>query len=154
MTRTRRRRLLLVTCLLVGLGGACALMLIAFRQDMLYFHGPSAIAAGDVPINTRFRVGGLVAAGSVERPGDGLSVHFAISDCNATVPVRYRGTLPDLFREGQGVIAYGKLDANGAFVADRILAKHDSNYMSPDTARALKGGTSDACMPANMQASR
>ena len=154
MTRTRRRRLLLVTCLLVGLSGACALMLTAFKQDMLYFHEPSAIAAGNVPINTRFRVGGLVATGSVERPGNGLSVHFAISDCHATVPVRYRGTLPDLFREGQGVIAYGKLDTQGEFVADQILAKHDSSYMSPDTARALKAGTADACMPAQMQVSR
>ena len=154
MTRTRRRRLLLVGSLLVGLGGASALMLTAFKQDVLYFHEPSAIAAGDVPINTRFRIGGLVAAGSVNRPGDGLSVNFKISDCAATVPVRYRGTLPDLFREGQGVIAYGKLDAAGEFEADQILAKHDSSYMSPDTARALKAGTADACMPANMQAAR
>ncbi|RJS92072.1 cytochrome c maturation protein CcmE [Salinisphaera sp. Q1T1-3] len=154
MTRTRRRRLMLVGCLLLGLSAAAALMLTAFKQDMLYFHEPSAIAAGTVPINTRFRIGGLVKMGSVSRPGDGMTVHFAIADCDASVPVTYSGTLPDLFRQGQGVIAYGKLDAQGTFVADRILAKHDSNYMSSDTARALKAKTSVSCMPSRLQASR
>lgn len=156
MTRTRRRRLLLVMCLLVGLGGAAALGLTAARQNLLYFHQPSDIVAGHVPVNTRFRIGGLVKQGSVHRNGDSLKVRFAVADCDASVPVVFRGTLPDLFRPGQGVIAYGQLDNHGEFVADRVLAKHDSNYMSPETAKALKKKDNNdvSCMPDKLQASR
>lgn len=154
MTRTRRRRLLLIASLLVGLGGATALGLSAARQNLLYFHQPSAIAAGHVPADTRFRIGGLVKRGSVRRHADSLTVHFAVADCDASVPVTYHGTLPDLFRPGQGVIAYGKLNGRGEFVADRVLAKHDSDYMSPATAKALKTQDDDSCMPSKLQASR
>lgn len=154
MTRTRRRRLLLVASLLVGLGGATALGLSAARQNLLYFHQPSAIVAGQVPLHTRFRIGGLVKRDSVRRHGDSLTVHFAVADCDASVPVVYRGTLPDLFRPGQGVIAYGKLNGHGEFVADRVLAKHDSDYMSSATAKALKTKQGGSCMPDDLQASR
>ena len=154
MTRTRRRRLLLVGGLLIGLGAAVALGLSAFQQNLLYFHQPSEIVAGKVPLNTRFRIGGLVKRGSVERHGNSLKVRFAVADCDASVPVIFNGTLPDLFREGQGIIAYGKLDSHGEFVADQVLAKHDSQYMSPDTAKALKTKSNVSCMPDRLQAAR
>ena len=154
MTRTRRRRLLLVGMLLIGLGAAAALGLSAFRQNLLYFHQPSQIAAGQVPVDTRFRIGGLVQSGSVVRHGHELTVRFAVADCEASVPVVFHGTLPDLFRAGQGIIAYGLLDKQGVFEADQVLAKHDSSYMSPEVAKALKTGQKTSCMPAQMQASR
>lgn len=153
MTRTRRRRLLLVGGLFIGLAAAVALGLSAFSQNLLYFHQPSQIVAGKVPLNTRFRIGGLVKRGSVER-GRGLTVRFSIADCKASVPVLFKGTLPDLFRPGQGVIAYGKLNAKGQFIADSVLAKHDQNYMSPAVAKELKTKQGKSCMPANLQASR
>lgn len=154
MTRTRRRRLLLVGTLLVGLGGAVALGLSAFQQNLLYFHQPSEIVAGKVPLNTRFRIGGLVKRGSVQRHSNRLTVRFAVADCDASVPVIFHGTLPDLFREGQGIIAYGKLDERGEFVADQVLAKHDAQYMSPATAKALRTKSNVSCMPGRLQASR
>ena len=121
---------------------------------MLYFHQPSQIVAGQVPVNTRFRIGGLVQRGSVQRHGHDLTVRFAVADCDASVPVVFNGTLPDLFRAGQGIIAYGMLDKQGVFEANQVLAKHDSNYMSPDVAKALKTGQKTNCMPARMQAAR
>lgn len=154
MTRTRRRRLLLVGGLLIGLAAAVALALTAFSQNILYFYQPSEIVAGQVPTNTRFRIGGLVEKGSVQRNNDDLYVRFTLADCEASVPVRYRGTLPDLFREGQGIVAYGTLDAHGQFEADEVLAKHDENYMSPDVAEAMQDDQGVSCMPTNMQAKR
>lgn len=153
MTRTRRRRLMLVGGLLIGLAAAAALALTAFSQNLLYFYQPSEIVAGEVPPHTRFRIGGLVEKGSVQR-GDDLVVRFALADCNASVNVRYKGALPDLFREGQGIVAYGALDDQGRFIADEVLAKHDENYMSPDVAESLKDDQGVSCMPANMQAKR
>ncbi|MES1956236.1 cytochrome c-type biogenesis protein CcmE [Salinisphaera hydrothermalis EPR70] len=146
--------MLLVGMLMVGLGAAATLGLSAFRQNLLYFHQPSQIVAGQVPVNTRFRIGGLVKYGSVQRHGRSLQVRFAVADCQAAVPVVFKGTLPDLFREGQGVIAYGTLDKQGVFEADQVLAKHDASYMSSDVAKALKNGRKTSCMPARIQASR
>lgn len=154
MTRTRRRRLLLVSGLFVGLAAAVALALTAFSENLLYFYQPSEIAAGKVPTDTRFRIGGLVEENSVERNNDDLVVRFTLSDCEASVPVRFNGTLPDLFREGQGIVAYGQLEPGGDFVADEVLAKHDENYMSPDVAEAMQNDQGVSCMPTNMQAQR
>lgn len=153
MTPTRRRRLTLVGVLLVGLGAAAVLMLSAFQENLLYFYEPSVVAAGEVPTEARFRMGGLVETGSVERSDDGLLVRFRLADCDAAVPVRYRGILPDLFREGQGIVAYGKLE-DGVFVADEVLAKHDENYMPPEVADAMKTKSGESCMPANMGGDR
>lgn len=152
MTKTRRRRLILVATLLGGLGLATALMLTAFQENLLYFYQPSAVAAGEVAPNARFRLGGLVEPGSVTRSEDGLEVSFLLADCVASVPVRYRGILPDLFREGQGIVTYGQLNNDNQFIADEVLAKHDESYMSPEVAEALQDNEGKACMPVNMQA--
>ena len=152
MTKTRRRRLILVASLLAGLGLATALALTAFQENLLYFYQPSAVVAGEVPPGARFRLGGLVEQGSVSREGEGLAVRFTLSDCGASVPVSYRGILPDLFREGQGIVTYGKLNDEQLFIADEVLAKHDENYMSPEVAEALQDDQGQSCMPVNMKA--
>jgi len=154
MTRVQRRRLLFVGVLMVGLAASVGLTLNAVSQNLMYFYQPSEIAAGEVTVNTRFRVGGLVQPGSVKRSADSLVVQFTLADCDASVPVRYKGILPDLFREGQGIIAHGKLNANGQFIADDVLAKHDASYMSPAVAEATTNDQGVSCMPATMQASR
>lgn len=135
MTR-RRKRLLFVLFLVVGMGSATALALVAFRDNMMYFYSPSQIAQGAAAQATRFRLGGLVKDGSVERKG--LDVHFVLTDRAANVPVQYHGILPDLFREGQGIVAHGRLNAAGVFVADDVLAKHDADYMPPNVKEALE----------------
>ncbi|MES1933063.1 periplasmic heme chaperone [Salinisphaera shabanensis T35B1] len=145
---------MLVGGLFIGLAAATALALTAFSENILYFYQPSEIVAGDVPTHTRFRIGGLVENGSVDRNSDDLLVRFTLADCQASVPVQFRGTLPDLFREGQGIVAYGELNESGQFVADEVLAKHDENYMSPDVADAMKNESGESCMPTNMQAKR
>lgn len=150
MTPRRRRRLALVGVLVAGVSGAAVLLLTAFRENLVYFHTPTEIVNGDAPLDRRFRVGGLVADGSVQRADESLRVRFVVTDTAASVPVVYEGVLPDLFREGQGIVADGRLNGNGEFVADRVLAKHDENYMPPEAAEALeragaphgvKGGT-------------
>ncbi len=137
MTR-RRRRLYFVVSSMALLGVAAALMLDAFRDNLVFFHGPSEVAAKGFPAERRFRLGGLVEENSVVRGNDGVTVSFRVTDRAASVPVRYRGLLPDLFREGQGVVADGALDGDGTFVATEILAKHDETYMPPEVAEALK----------------
>lgn len=146
----RRRRLMLVGLLLLGLSAAAALMLTAFRENLLYFYTPGEALAGEVPQGARFRVGGLVERGSVTRVGEGLTVRFVLADCTAGLPVRYTGILPDLFREGQGIVAYGRLDERQHFVADEVLAKHDENYMPKEVADSLRTEDGDSCMPAGM----
>ena len=136
MTRKKRR------VALIGAAGAvlalsAALVLIALRDRIVFFYSPSEIAERALPPGTRIRLGGLVEDGSVERATDG-SVSFAVTDTSKTIRVDYRGILPDLFREGQGVVAEGKLDPAGRFLADTVLAKHDENYMPPEVAKALK----------------
>ena len=136
MTRKQRRATLIATA--VGtLGLALGLVLFALSETITYFKTPSNIAEAPLPPNQRFRLGGIVAAGSVKR-GQGTEVEFALTDTLQTVPVVFRGLLPDMFREGQGIVAEGRLDPDGRFRADTVLAKHDENYMPPEVAKALK----------------
>lgn len=137
MTR-KRRRLYLVLAGLLALGGAAALVLMAFRDNLVFFHPPSEVTAGTLPPDRRFRLGGMVVKGSVERQEGGITTRFAVTDFKSTVEVTYTGILPDLFREGQGVVAEGKLARDGVFVATEVLAKHDEKYMPPEVAKALK----------------
>lgn len=134
----RRRRMLLVLGIVTGVSVAGALALSAFRQNVMFFFDPSQVAAGRVAAGERFRLGGMVTQGSVHRTPGSLEVHFLVTDFSHEVPVSYTGLLPDLFREGAGVVAHGRLRADGTFVADEILAKHDEKYMPPEVARSLK----------------
>ena len=138
MTPRRRRRLGMAGLIVVGVSVAIALTLNAFQSNLLYFVSPSEVVAGEVPQGKLFRVGGLVVEGSVNRPSDGLLVQFHVTDTVNTVPVQYTGILPDLFRDGQGIVAKGKLNPDGIFVASEVLAKHDENYMPPEVADALE----------------
>ena len=137
----RRRRLYWVLGILAGVGLAGALALQAFRQNVMFYFDPSKIAAGEVKAGQRFRLGGMVEKGSVSRTPGSLAVSFVVTDFRHTVPVRYDNVLPDLFREGAGVVAHGRLDAHGVFIADEVLAKHDEKYMPPEVAASLKNKT-------------
>ena len=139
MTR-RQQRLLLVIAALAALSVAAWLILSAFRSNLVFFFTPSQVAAGEAPRNRSFRMGGLVERNSLHREADGVTVTFVVTDLAQRLPVRYRGILPDLFKEGQGVVAQGRLGSDHQFVADEVLAKHDENYMPPDAAYALKKG--------------
>jgi cytochrome c-type biogenesis protein CcmE len=136
MTR-KQRRLTLIGGSLAVLAVAAALVLNALRDSIVFFSTPSTVAEKHISTGQRFRLGGLVQPGSLQR-GDNLAVSFAVADGSATLPVSYKGILPDLFREGQGVVAEGSLDANGVFKADTVLAKHDETYMPKDVADSLK----------------
>jgi cytochrome c-type biogenesis protein CcmE len=138
MTPRRRKRLALAGLLVATVGGAVALALAAFSENLVYFYTPSEVAQGKAPESRTFRIGGLVADDSVERDGESLEVRFAVTDRAKTVPVVYNGVLPDLFREGQGIVADGRLAGEGVFRAERVLAKHDENYMPPEAAEALE----------------
>jgi cytochrome c-type biogenesis protein CcmE len=134
----RRKRLFVVLAILGGVAAAVSLAVMASRENIMFYYDPSQIAAGQAPAQKRFRVGGMVVKGSVTRkPGD-LQVRFVLTDFAHQVPVEYTGVLPDLFREGQGIIAHGTLNSEGAFVADEVLAKHDEKYMPPEVAASLK----------------
>jgi cytochrome c-type biogenesis protein CcmE len=136
MTRKQRRGALIVTGVLV-LALSSLLVLFALRDSIVFFHTPSDVAEKGIAPGQRFRLGGLVATGSVRR-GSGTAVEFAVTDTHRTITVRYTGVLPDLFREEQGVVAEGKLNSEGVFLADSVLAKHDETYMPPEVAKALK----------------
>ena len=140
----RSRRKVLVIAILFGVAIAAVLGLTAFQENLLYFYSPTQIAAGEAPDNHSFRVGGLVVNGSVKRKPDSLQVQFDLTDNTETMTVEYTGILPDLFREGQGIVAMGSLQAGGKFVAEEVLAKHDENYMPPDVADALKAAEEKA----------
>lgn len=133
----RQRRALWVLGGLAALGIATALVLNAFQSNLVFFFSPTQVAAKEAPVGRSFRVGGLVEVGSVKRAADGLTVQFVVTDNVHTVPVRYTGLLPDLFREGKGVVAQGRLGSDGQFSADQVLAKHDEEYMPPEAAEAL-----------------
>ncbi len=133
----RRKRLLAVLAILVGVGAATALAMRAFDDNLLYFYNPTQVLAGDAPDGRTFRIGGMVTEGSLKRTEGTLAVQFVVTDYRHSVPVRYEGLLPDLFREGQGVIAHGHMTPSGEFVADEVLAKHDENYMPPEVAESL-----------------
>lgn len=136
MTRKQRRGVLIGTCLLI-LGVAVGLVLYAMRDSIVFFYTPSEVTAMQIAPGQRFRLGGLVETGSVVR-GEGTTIRFVVTDKSKTLPVTYTGMLPDLFREGQGVVAEGTLDADGVFHADNVLAKHDEKYMPPEVAKKLK----------------
>lgn len=136
MTR-KRRRLLFVAIGMLMLGGAAALVLNALRGSLAFFYGPSEVLANH-QLPGYFRLGGLVEKGSVVKGADGLTVHFRVTDLKSALAVVYRGVLPDLFREGQGVVVEGSLQADGSFLATTVLAKHDEKYMPPEVAAALK----------------
>jgi cytochrome c-type biogenesis protein CcmE len=134
----KQRRLGVVVLGLATLGVAAALVLTALQDSIVFFYSPTDLVTKQVPQDRRLRIGGLVEKGSVKRDADGLTVTFAVTDTVNTVPVSYRGMLPDLFREEQGIVAEGRFEAGGLFRADEVLAKHDENYMPPEVAEALK----------------
>ena len=135
--KPRHKKLLWVVAGLALLGVATALVLNALKSNLNYFYTPTQVANDEAPNNRSFRIGGLVLAGSLKRQTDGLTVEFIVTDTARNIPVSYKGILPDLFKEGKGVVAQGKLGANGYFIADQVLAKHDENYMPPEAAKAL-----------------
>lgn len=133
----RRQRMLAVGLAAVGIVLATVLTLRAMQDNMMFFISVSEVVAGEYPDDRNFRVGGLVVSGSVEREPGSLEMQFRVTDLRCELPVRYTGVLPDLFREGQGVVAHGRMGEAGDFVADTILAKHDENYMAPEVAESL-----------------
>jgi cytochrome c-type biogenesis protein CcmE len=136
--KPRTKRALAITAGIAALGIAAALVLNAFQSNLVFFFSPTQVAQSEAPKDRAFRIGGLVEKGSVKRDPSGLTVTFVVTDTAKTVPVTYTGMLPDLFSEGKGVVAQGKLRADGVFVADQVLAKHDENYMPPEAAEALE----------------
>ena len=136
--------MVLVAVIVVGVSLAGTLALRAFRENVMFYFDPSKVAAGQVKQGQRFRLGGMVVKGSVQRQSGSLEVKFTVTDFAHTVPVTYDKVLPDLFKEGAGVVALGRLDARGTFVADEVLAKHDEKYMPPEVARSLKQGQAAA----------
>ena len=138
MTPTRKRRLIGVVVIIVGVGAAAVVAMKALNENMLFFVSPTDVKEQAMPVGKRFRLGGLVTAGSVSRASNSLAVSFTVSDGGESVDIIYDGILPDLFREGQGIIAIGALNNSGHFEASEVLAKHDENYMPPEVADALK----------------
>jgi cytochrome c-type biogenesis protein CcmE len=136
--KPRHKRLAIIAVGIAALAVAAALVLNAFQSNLVFFFSPSQIAAGEAPKDRAFRVGGMVQAGSLKRLGDGLTVEFVVTDTAKSIPVTYKGILPDLFREGKGVVAQGRLGPDGIFRASEVLAKHDENYMPPEAAHALE----------------
>ena len=136
--KPRHKRIAIIAAGLAALGIAAALVLNAFQSNLVFFFSPSQVAANEAPQGKTFRVGGMVEAGSLKRGGDGLTVSFRVTDTAKTIPVSYTGILPDLFKEGKGVVAQGRLGPDGVFVATEVLAKHDENYMPPDAAHAIE----------------
>jgi cytochrome c-type biogenesis protein CcmE len=135
--KRRHKRIGFIVAGLAGLGIAAALVLSAFQSNLVFFFSPSQIAAKEAPTGRTFRVGGLVEQGSVKRDGDGLTVRFMVTDTAKSIPVVYKGILPDLFKEGKGCVAQGKVGTDGVFYAEEVLAKHDENYMPPEAGQAI-----------------
>ena len=135
--KKRHKRISFIVAGLAALGLAAWLVLGAFRNNLVFFFSPSQVAAKEAPVNKTFRIGGLVENGTLKRDNDGLTVRFTVTDTANTIPVVYKGILPDLFKEGRGCVAQGHIGADGIFYADQIMAKHDENYMPPEAARAL-----------------
>ena len=134
MTPARKKRLALILLMVAGVATGVGFALKSLDQNIMFFFTPTEVVAGEAPTDKLFRMGGMVVAGSVQRPGDGLTVRFDLTDNEQVVTVKFAGILPDLFREGQGIIANGRLDGSGDFVAEEVLAKHDENYMPPELA--------------------
>ena len=135
--KKRHKRIVFIVTSLAALGLAAWLVLGAFRNNLVFFFSPTQVAAKEAPVGRTFRIGGLVEAGTLKRDTDGLTIRFSVTDTATTLPVVYKGILPDLFKEGRGCVAQGKVGADGVFYADQIMAKHDENYMPPEAARAL-----------------
>jgi cytochrome c-type biogenesis protein CcmE len=133
----RQKRFAMIGVALVAVGLASALVLNAFKSNLVFFFTPTQVANGEAPKGRSFRIGGMVENGSLTREGDGLTVHFIVTDLAKRVPVTFKGILPDLFKEGKGAVAQGQLGTDGTFVAREVLAKHDENYMPPEVADAL-----------------
>ena len=136
--KPRTKRIAIVAGGLAALAVAAGLVLSAFQQNLVFFFTPSQVAAKEAPQGKTFRIGGMVEKGSVARQADGLTVRFMVTDTAMSIPVVYHGALPDLFREGKGVVAQGRVGADGVFMASEVLAKHDENYMPPEAADAVK----------------
>jgi cytochrome c-type biogenesis protein CcmE len=135
--KKRHKRIVFILCSLAALGLATWLVLGAFRNNLVFFFSPTQVSAKEAPVGRTFRIGGLVEQGSLKRDTDGLTIRFSVTDTANTLPVVYKGILPDLFKEGRGCVAQGKVGPDGVFYADQIMAKHDENYMPPEAARAL-----------------
>ena len=144
MTPIRKKRLILIGVMVAGIAVATTFALIAFDDNLMFFFSPSEVVAGEAPEGHPFRIGGLVTKNSVKRQEDGLTVRFNLTDNQEDVVIQYTGILPDLFREGQGIVALGQLRNDGVFVASEVLAKHDENYMPPEVASALKTAHDEA----------
>jgi cytochrome c-type biogenesis protein CcmE len=136
--KPRHKRMAIIAAGLAALGIAAALVLNAFQSNLVFFFSPTQVLANEAPRGKPFRIGGMVEAGSLKRESDGLTVHFRVTDTAKTIPVTYTGILPDLFKEGKGVVAQGKLLPDGEFQATEVLAKHDENYMPPDAKHAIE----------------
>lgn len=134
----RRKKLGLIVLMVMGVGVAVGMVTMALKENINLFFSPSQVVAGEAPMDHTFRIGGMVRTGSVRRSNDSLDVAFDVTDTAKNLPVVYTGILPDLFREGQGIVAQGKLRADGTFIASEVLAKHDENYMPPEAAEAIK----------------
>ncbi|HBC69508.1 MAG TPA: cytochrome c maturation protein CcmE [Sutterella sp.] len=138
MASAGTKRLALIVAATAVFGAGLYLVLSAFNENLVFFYSPLQVERGEAPQGRTFRMGGMVEEGSVKRLEDGVTVTFRITDTGASIDTRYRGVLPDLFKEGKGVVAQGKLDASGVFVAREVLAKHDENYMPPEAEAAVK----------------
>ena len=138
MTPVRRQRLILILLMVAGVGTAATFALKSFNENLMYFFSTTEVAEGKAPKEAKFRLGGMVVDGSVNRPNKGIMVRFDLTDYSKQVTVEYSGILPDLFREGQGIVANGRMNQEGVFVAEEVLAKHDENYMPPEVADSLK----------------
>jgi cytochrome c-type biogenesis protein CcmE len=144
--KPRHKRLVLIAVGLLALGGAAGLILNAFQSNLVFFFSPSQVAAREAPQGRSFRIGGLVQPGSLQRQADGINVRFVVTDTAHDIPVVYAGILPDLFKEGKGVVAQGQLGSDGVFRANEVLAKHDANYMPPEAADAVEKAKRAATM--------
>ena len=135
--KRRHKRIAFIVAGLAALGIAAAFVLTAFQSNLVFFFSPTQVAAKEAPVDRTFRIGGLVENGTVKRQNDGLTVHFTVTDTEESIPVVFKGILPDLFKEGKGCVAQGRLGADGVFYADEVLAKHDENYMPPEAGDAI-----------------
>ena len=144
MTPARKKRLALIILMVTGVAVGVGFALKSLEENIMFFFTPTEVVDGKAPKNKLFRMGGMVVDGSVSRPGDGLTVHFDLTDNEKQVTVKYAGILPDLFREGQGIIANGQLDDRGDFIAQEVLAKHDEEYMPPELAGMHKNNEAQA----------
>jgi cytochrome c-type biogenesis protein CcmE len=135
--KQRHKRIAFIVASLTGLGIAAALVLNAFQNNLVFFFSPSQVVAKEAPTGRTFRIGGLVESGSLKRENDGLTVRFVVTDTAQSIPVVYKGILPDLFKEGRGCVAQGQVGVDGVFYADQVLAKHDENYMPPEAGQAI-----------------